>query len=94
MQLRRHGQLKPKSQRSGRGVTPCKVKDCGRASVSRGFCRNHYRQIELYGDVSEAREYTRQAQCSVKDCDKPHLAKGLCSPHYYAQRRRRIKEEH
>jgi hypothetical protein len=86
MQVLRHGHLTIEHDRGA--VTNCEAIDCKLNAEIRGFCRNHSRQIKIYGEIRPDREYmTGKKICSEEDCNSKVRARGLCGKHYTRHRR-------
>lgn len=65
----------------------CAVKDCGRASKTRGWCYTHYRQI-LAGELPRCiKDKIDQGgfDCMVDGCDRLAKSKSLCRSHFRAR---------
>lgn len=73
-----------------KSITMCGVDECGRKSVSRGYCDKHYRRLRKYGDplfVTRGGEYSGPAvpleeQCAVESCPKPKERRDWCRRHH------------
>ena len=71
------------------GNVTCKVEDCDRAPLARGWCNAHYQRVLKYGDAQADRPLralrkTRvdEGICAIGWCDKPALRRGWCCAHY------------
>lgn len=60
----------------------CAFGGCTRRRYARGYCTQHYRQLQAGRELTPLRSYTRQGQrCGAEGCDeKPH-AHGYCKLH-------------
>jgi hypothetical protein len=57
----------------------CIANDCENAGYSKGYCRKHHQQVELYGQVHEKIE----RHCNIKGCHNKFFAKDRCQKHYH-----------
>lgn len=59
----------------------CKVKDCTREVIAKGYCRKHYRLWKL-GEMPKPRYKT----CTFEKCRKKRYRGSLCEEHFKAAR--------
>ena len=60
----------------------CKVPNCNRDAVCKGFCRKHYQQIRSKGKISEKGYIYVYGLCKILNCKNKAFAKGYCQKHY------------
>ncbi len=58
---------------------PCRAEGCGRAAVSKRYCRKHYR-LWRRGEMPKP----RYKICSAENCRKPRFKGALCEQHWNA----------
>jgi hypothetical protein len=60
----------------------CRVKNCGRKSVSKGLCITHKMRLIRYGDIMEDKPVRKIIQfCTVLGCNNKNHSHGLCGKH-------------
>lgn len=61
-------------------MTACKVPDCRRKPLARGWCEAHYRRWRRHGHPLGGLHH--RTDCQVGGCPNRHSAKGYCAMHY------------
>lgn len=61
-------------------MVQCKIDDCNRLMIARGWCHTHYKRWQVHGDPLVT-EKPRDRKCSIDGCDKKHSSIGYCSTH-------------
>lgn len=64
----------------------CKVEDCDRPVLSKGYCNAHYIRSRNGSDMN-APILERREGCLVENCDKKHRVNGYCSTHCQGYKR-------
>ncbi len=67
----------------------CKVKDCGKKSHTKGFCKTHYDRSKTWGTENLEQWISQRPTdrvCSHEGCELKHYGKGLCKKHYTKKR--------
>lgn len=68
----------------------CKINNCDRPHLARGFCSAHYERWHKYGDPLGGAKFRKprspNIECQVEGCHKRHKTMGLCPMHYQRQR--------
>lgn len=60
----------------------CSVDSCGKPVECKGLCRNHYRNLRLYGDIHHKRfRIDYSVPCVIDGCGKRRKTQNLCSAH-------------
>lgn len=63
----------------------CSVDGCGKTTVGRGWCREHYYRNQRHGSPTGGRMSpvsTRKGDCEIDGCGRPRFNRGLCQRHY------------
>lgn len=60
----------------------CQLDDCDIKHYTKGFCRQHGRSMEKYGDPYRGIKKESPTTCLLKGCDRKHQSKGFCDMHY------------
>jgi hypothetical protein len=66
-------------------MNKCKVTDCHKKSMSKGFCGMHYHRFKRYGNPlngCDFRDRNPPEKCTINGCDRKHNGKGFCIMHY------------
>lgn len=65
-------------------VRSCKVDECDRLPVKRGWCDMHYRRQLRTGEVGPAapKRLPAYSPCRYDGCDQPNEGRGMCHRHY------------
>lgn len=72
----------PKETRNGMSSV-CQVEGCNGSIHGNGFCKKHWSQWRLYGEIGERPRGKRPKYlCLVADCNRGAHGSGLCTLHY------------
>jgi DNA-binding transcriptional regulator YiaG len=61
----------------------CKIPNCDKTSLARGWCNAHYIRWRKYGDPLGSHPRKKAPDtCTIEGCEKPYDASGLCKMHW------------
>lgn len=68
----------------------CRIDECDRPVLARGWCSAHYQRWKIYGDPLLGGPFRKprreRTDCSVPECDRESRTMDLCPLHYQRQR--------
>lgn len=76
----------------------CSVEECNENSSTKGYCKQHYYQMKIYGEIKPVSTSIEFKRCLVDGCNDISFVKGYCGKHYsnlnkYGNPLGKIKEE-
>lgn len=67
-------------------IMRCKIDNCERNAIARGWCHTHYKRWQVHGDPL-VNHKPRDRKCSIEGCENKHASIGYCAKHERHYRR-------
>ena len=82
-------------RRDSQPVRQCRVEDCQRPYLCKGYCKFHYHRRRFNGDplaTPTGRMWGVRRKCTVPACDRLWSSQGYCNRHYQLVKRWGVPE--